>query len=120
MIQPPAPRRPKRFAEPEITSAIAAWRSMLAASVNSVEKQRRAYRAHDPRLEMFGIILLAPPFAVLTVVILLVLLAIFVVWLCVVGVLFTCTVIADLSGRWWRRSSLFGGLDHRALGYPGR
>ena len=73
MIQPPTPRRPKRFAEPEITSAISVWRSMLAASVNSVEKQRRAYRAHDPRLEMFGIILLAPPFAVLTVVILLVL-----------------------------------------------
>jgi hypothetical protein len=120
MIQPPAPRRPKRFAEPEVTSAISVWRSMLAASVNSVEKQRRAYRAHDPRLEMFGIILLAPPFAVLTVVILLVLLAIFVVWLCVVGVLFACTVIADLTGRVLRRAGFIGNLQHRALGYPGR
>jgi hypothetical protein len=119
MIQPPTPRRPKRFAEPEITSAITVWRSMLTASVNSVEQQRRAYRAHDPRLEMFGIILLAPPFAVLTVVILLALLAIFVVWLCVVGVLFACTVIADLSGRLLRRSGFFASLDHRALGYPG-
>lgn len=119
MIQPPTPRRPKRFAEPEITSAIAVWRSMLAASVNSVEK-RRAYRAYDPRLEMFGIIVLAPAFVALTVVILLVLLAIFVTWLCVVGTLFVCTVIADQVGRRWRRARLFGTLDQRALGYPGR
>jgi hypothetical protein len=119
MIQPPTPRRPKRCAEPEITSPVAAWRSMLAASVNSIE-QRRAYRAHDPRLEKFGIIVLAPAFVVLTVVILLVLLAIFVIWLCVVGVLFAGTVIADLVGRWWRRGGFFGPLDHRALGYPGR
>ena len=113
------PRRPKRFAEPELASPIAVWRSMLAASVDSVEK-RRAYRPHDPRLEMFGIILLAPAFVVLTVAILLVLLAIFVIWLCVVGVLFAATVIADLSRRWWRRAGFVGPLDHRALGYPGR
>jgi hypothetical protein len=54
------------------------------------------------------------------VVILLGLLAIFVVWLCVVGVLFACTVIADKVGRWWRRGGLSSGLDHRVLGYPGR
>ena len=119
MIQPPTLRRPKRCAKPEITSPVAVWRSMLAASVNSIE-QRRAYRAHDPRLEVFGVILLAPAFVVLTVMILLVLLAIFVIWLCVVGVLFAGTVIADLVGRWWRRGGFFGPLDHRALGYPGR
>jgi hypothetical protein len=113
----PTPRRPNRFAEPEITSAMAVWRSMLVASVNSVEKHR-AERAYDPRLEMFGIILLAPAIAVLTVLILLALLAIFVAWLCVVAVLFVCTVIADKVGRWWRRGGL--ALDHRALGYPGR
>ena len=115
MVQP-TPRRPKRFAEPEITSPLAAWKSMLAASMNSLETRR----SHDPRLEMFGIIVLAPAFVVLTVVILLVLLAIFVIWLCVVGVLFAGTVIADQVGRWWRRGGFFGPLDHRALGYPGR
>jgi hypothetical protein len=119
MVQSQTPRRPKRFAEPEITSAIAVWRSMLAASVNSIE-QRRAGRRYDPRLEMAGIIVLAPAFVVLTVVILLALLAIFVVWLCVVGVLFAGTVIADQVGRWWRRGGFFGPFDHRALGYPGR
>jgi hypothetical protein len=119
MVEPQTPRRPKRFAEPEISSPIAVWRSMLAASVSSIEK-RRAYRTHDPRLEMFGIIVLAPAFVVLTVVILLMLLAIFVMWLCVVGVLFACTVIADLVGRGWRRAGFVGPLDHRALGYPGR
>jgi hypothetical protein len=119
MAQPRTPPRPKRFAEPEIISPIAVWRSMLAASVTSIES-RRAYRAHDPRLETFGIILLAPAFVVLTVAILLVLLAIFVIWLCVVGVLFAGTVIADLVGRRWRRGGLFGALDRRALGYPGR
>src|SRR6202790_770733 len=98
MVQPQTPRRPKRCAAPEIASPIAVWRSMLAASMNSIE-QRRAYRSHDPRLEMFGIIVLAPAFVVLTVVILLVLLAIFVMWLFVVGVLFAATVIADLVGR---------------------
>ena len=87
--------------------------------MNSIE-QRRAYRSHDPRLEMFGIIVLAPAFVLLTVVILLVLLAIFVMWLCVVGMLFAGTVIADQVGRWWRRGGFFGLLDHRALGYPGR
>jgi len=92
---------------------------MLAASMNSLE-ERRAYRSHDPRLEMFGIIVLAPAFVVLTVVILLVLLAIFVIWLCVVGVLFAGTVIADQFGRWWRRAGFFGPVGHRALGYPGR
>jgi hypothetical protein len=119
MVEPRTPRPPKRFAEPEITSPIAVWRSMLAASVNSIE-QRRAHRAHDPRLEMIGIIVLAPAFVALTVVILLALLAIFVIWLCVVGVLFTGTVIADLIGRWWRRGGFFGPVDHRALGYHGR
>jgi hypothetical protein len=117
MVEPQAPRRPKRFAEPEITSAMAVWRSMLAASMNSIE-ERRVYRFHNPRLEMFGIIVLAPAFVVLTVVILLMLLAIFVAWLCVVGVLFTATVIADQVGRWWRRGGFFGPFDHRALGYP--
>jgi uncharacterized membrane protein len=115
MAEPQTPRRPKRFAEPEIASPISVWRSMLAASV----EKRRAYRAHDPRLEMFGIIVLAPAFVALTVVILLVLLAIFVIWLCIVGVLFAGTVAADLFGRWWRRG-LFTPLGHRALGYPGR
>jgi hypothetical protein len=119
MVEPHTPRRPKRFAEPEIASPMAVWRSMLAASMNSIEK-RRVYRSHDPRLEMFGIIVLAPAFVVLTVVILLVLLAIFVAWLCVVGVLFTATVVADQVGRWWRRGGFFGPFDHRALGYPGR
>jgi hypothetical protein len=119
MVEPQTPRRPKRFAEPEIASPMAVWRSMLAASKSSIE-QRRAYRSHDPRLEMIGIIVLAPAFVVLTVVILLVLLAIFVIWLCVVGVLFAATVIADQVGRWWRRGGFFGSLDHRALGYPGR
>ena len=119
MAQPETPRRPKRFAEPEIASPVAVWRSMLTASVTSVER-RRAHRSHDPRLETFGIIVLAPAFVVLTVVILLVLLAIFVIWLCVVGVLFAGTVIADLVSRRWRRGGFFGPLDHRALGYPGR
>jgi Flp pilus assembly protein TadB len=119
MNQPSTSRRPKRFAEPEVTSAISVWRSLLAASVNSVEK-RRAHRAYDPRLELFGIILLAPAFAALTVVILLVLLAIFVIWLCIVGALFICTVVADQVGRRWRRARSFGTLDQRALGYPGR
>jgi hypothetical protein len=119
MVQPPTPRRPKRFDEPEISSPIAVWKSMLAASVTSIE-QRRAYRSYDPRLETIGIIVLAPAFVVLTVVILLVLLAIFVIWLCVVGVLFAGTVITDQVGRWWRRGGFFGALDHRALGYPGR
>jgi hypothetical protein len=119
MVQPQTPRRPKRCAEPEIASPMAVWRSMLVASMNSIE-QRRAYRSYDPRLEMFGIIVLAPAFVVLTVAILLVLLAIFVIWLCVVGVLFAATVIADLAGRWWRRGRFFGPVGHRALGYPGR
>src|SRR5947209_2666971 len=50
MVQPQPPRRPKRFAEPEIASPVAVWRSMLAASMNSIE-QRRAHRSFDPRLE---------------------------------------------------------------------
>jgi hypothetical protein len=119
MVEPRTPRRPKRFAEPEITSPIAAWRSMLAASVVSIE-QHRARRSYDPRLETVGIIVLAPAFVALTVVILLVLLAIFVTWLLVVGVLFAGTVIADLGGRWWRRGGFFAPPGHRALGYPGR
>ena len=119
MVEPRTPRRPKRFAEPEIASPIAVWRSRLAASVTSIE-QRRAHRSYDPRLETIGIIVLAPAFVVVTVAILLVLLAIFVIWLCVVGVLFAGTVFADLAGRWWRRGGFFGSLDHRALGYPGR
>ena|SRR6516225_4955467 len=122
MIQPP--RRPKRFAEPEITSAMSVWRSLMAASVmaasvGAVEK-RRAYRTFDPRLELLGIIVLAPVFAAITVAILLVLLAIFVAWLSVVGALFVGTVLVDQVGRLWRRAGLFGTIDQRALGYPGR
>ena|SRR5579871_6685087 len=117
MVQSPTPRRPKRFAEPEVASPMSVWRSMLTASVHSIE-QHRAHRSYDPRLEMAGIIVLAPAFVALTVVILLALLAIFVVWLGIVGVLFAATVIVDLAGRWWRRGG--PSFDHRALGYPGR
>ena len=119
MIQPPTSRRPKRFAEPEVTSAMSVWRSLLSASVGTVEK-RRAHRTFDPRLELFGIIVLAPVFAAITVAILLVLLAIFVAWLSVVGALFVGTVLVDQVGRLWRRAGLFGTIDQRALGYPGR
>jgi len=92
---------------------------MLAASVTSLES-RRAYRALDPRLETFLIIVLAPALVLITAAILVALLGIFVIWLSVVGVLFAGTVIADLAGRQRRRAGRFGALDHRALGYPGR
>jgi hypothetical protein len=110
------PPRAKRFAEPEITSAAAVWKATLAG----IATARRDYPVHDPRLETFGIIVLAPAFVILTVVILLALLAIFVIWLCIVGVLFAATVAADLARRWWRRARPYGTLDPRALGYPGR
>jgi hypothetical protein len=116
MLEPHTPPRAKRFAEPEIASASAVWRATLAG----IATARRDYRAHDPRLETFGIILLAPAFITLTAIILVALLAIFVIWLCIVGVLFAATVAADLARRWWRRARPYGALDHRALGYPGR
>jgi hypothetical protein len=116
MLEPRTPPRVKRFAEPEITSASAVWRATLAG----IATARRDCRAHDPRLETFGIILLAPAFVILTVVILLVLLAIFVIWLGIVGVLFAATVAADVARRLWRRARPYGLLPYRALGYPGR
>jgi hypothetical protein len=119
MLQPRTPPRAKRFAEPEITSATAVWRSTLAGTGTPLNG-RHVYRAHDPRLEAFGIALLAPAFVILTAIILVALLGIFVIWLCIVGLLFAATGAADLAGRWWRRARLFGALDHRALGYPGR
>jgi hypothetical protein len=118
MAQSRTPPRAKQFAEPEISSAAAVWRSMLANGPSL--DARRAYRVHDPRLETFGIVLLAPAFVVITAIILLALLAIFVIWLDVVGLLFAATVIGDITGRWWRRARFFGAVDHRALGYPGR
>jgi hypothetical protein len=117
MHQPGTPA--KRYAEPEITSAAAVWRATLAASRTPVAVPPR-HRPLDPRLETFGIVLLAPVFAAVTAVILVALLAIFVVWLYVVGMLFVGTVTADLAGRLWRRARFDGTLDHRALGYPGR
>ncbi len=119
MLQPRTPPRVRRFAEPEITSATAVWRSTLAGA-GTGHSVRRDYRAHDPRLETFGIVLLAPAFVILTAIILVALLGIFVIWLWIVGMLFAGTVIADLVARRWRRARLFGALDHRALGYPGR
>jgi hypothetical protein len=118
MRQPRTPP-PRRYAEPEVASAAAVWRATLAASGSPVAASYR-HRPLDPRLEAFGIVLLAPVFAAITAVILVALLGIFVIWLYVVGVLFAGTVTADLAGRWWRRARLYGALDHRALGYPGR
>ena len=115
------PSRPpaKRYAEPEIASAAAVWRATLAAAGAPSAPPHR-HRPRDPRLETFGIVLLAPVFAAVTAVILVALLAIFVIWLYVVGMLFAGTVTADLAGRWWRRARFYGAIDHRALGYPGR
>ena len=115
------PRRPpaRRYAEPEIASAAAVWRATLVAACARSAPPHR-HRPLDPRLETFGIVLLAPVFAAVTAVILVALLAIFVIWLYVVGMLFAGTVTADLAGRWWRRARFYGTLDHRALGYPGR
>ena len=120
MHQPRRPLPAKQYAEPEIASAAAVWRATLAAACTPTAIPHR-YRPRDPRLEAFGIVLLAPVFAAVTSVILVALLAIFVVWLYVVGMLFAGTVTADLASRWWRRARFYGGaLDHRALGYPGR
>jgi hypothetical protein len=115
----PEPERPapKRFAEPEIASAATVWRATLSGIPMPRTRGRRPL---DPRLEAFGILLLAPALIGITVIILLALLGIFVVWLCVVGTLFVFTVIIDQIGRQWRRGRLFGSLDQRALGYPGR
>jgi hypothetical protein len=116
---PPAKPPAKRYAEPEIASAAAVWRATLAVARTPAAAPHR-HRPLDPRLETFGIVLLAPVFAAVTAVILVALLAIFVIWLYVVGMLFAGTVTADLVGRWWRRARFDGALDHRALGYPGR
>ena len=56
MSEPRTPPRAKRFAEPEITTASAVWRTTLAG----IATARQEYRAHDPRLETIGIIVLAP------------------------------------------------------------
>jgi hypothetical protein len=116
MLQPKRPA-PRRFAEPEIASATAVWRATLTGIPMP---HNRGHRPLDPRLEAFGIVLLAPALIGITVIILLALLGIFVLWLCVVGMLFAVTVITDQIGRQWRRGRLFGSLDQRALGYPGR
>jgi hypothetical protein len=116
MLEPRTPPRAKRFAEPEVTSAAAVWRATLAG----IATARKDYRAHDPRLEMVGIIVLAPAFVALTAIILVALLGIFVIWLGIVGVLFAATVAADLARRRWRRARPYGALDPRALGLPGR
>jgi hypothetical protein len=113
----PERRARRRFAEPEVASAAAVRRATLAGIPTP---RNRRHRPLDPRLEAFGIVLLAPALIGITVIILLTLLGIFVVWLCVVGMLFAATVITDQVSRHWRRARLYGSLDQRALGYPGR
>ena len=81
---------------------------------------RQPRRLHDARIETFGVVMLAPVLIVITVVILLALLAIFVTWLSFVGTLFAAALAADLIHYLWHRTGSAGGLDHRALGYPGR
>jgi hypothetical protein len=115
MLQPEKPA-PRRFAEPEIADAAAVRRATLAGMPLP---RSRSHRPLDPRLETFGILLLAPALIGITVIILLALLGIFVVWLCVVGMLFALTVISDQVGR-HLRARVLGSLDQRALGHPGR
>lgn len=108
------------FAEPEIIqpnagpgSTLALWRAIL-------DTRRPRRRPHDARIETFGVIVLAPVLILITVVILLALLAIFVSWLSFVGTLFAAALAGDLVHHVFHRSRSSGGLDHRALGYPGR
>ena len=110
-ISPPV----RRYAEPEITPP-SGWRPAPAVAPGP----SRVFRSHHPQLETFGIIVLAPAIIALSVAILLTLLDIFVIWLCVVGILFAVTVLADLAHRWWRWARPSGALYHRPLGYPGR
>ena len=58
--------------------------------------------------------MLAPAIILLSAIILVALLDIFVIWLCIVGVLFAATVAADLAHRWWRWARPTGALYHRS------
>ena len=112
-MREPSKRTWPRFAEPELASAAAVWRSTLAGAALA----RREYHALDPRLETAALIILAPALVALTALILLALLVVFVIWLAIVGALFTATVFADIARRSWR-ARLIGTVDRRALGYP--
>lgn len=70
----------------------------------------------------FAIALLAPAIIATSAAILLGLLGVFVLWLCIVAVLVTAIVVADIGHRLVRRlTPVFIGLIERpAVGVPGR
>jgi len=75
-----------------------------------------------PHWVPFGVILLIPIFAVLTLVILTLLLGIFVLWLCAVAGLFLSIFLADVVEGWTQRLSRpqIGALARRPVRVPGR
>ncbi len=70
----------------------------------------------------FAIALLAPAIVATSAAILLGLLGVFVLWLCIVAVLVTAIVVADISHRLVRRLTpvFIGLLERPAVGVPGR
>jgi membrane protein implicated in regulation of membrane protease activity len=85
----------------------------------AIADPRRNASAH---LVPFGVILLIPVFAALTLVILTLLLGIFVLWLCAVAGLFLSIFLADVVERWTQRLSRppMGVLARRPVRIPGR
>jgi hypothetical protein len=69
----------------------------------------------------FAMAVLVPVFAAITAAILLGLLGVFVVWLCIVAVLVSAIVAADIAHRLIRRlaPAPIGALERRAVGIPG-
>jgi hypothetical protein len=68
----------------------------------------------------FAMAVLIPPFVAITAAVLLGLLGVFVVWLCIVGVLITAIVATDLTHRLMRRLAPAPIAARSAVGVPGR
>jgi hypothetical protein len=68
----------------------------------------------------FAMAILVPAFVAITAAILLGLLGVFVVWLCIVAVLVTAIVVADITHRLMRRLAPAPIAARSAVGVPGR
>jgi hypothetical protein len=80
------------------------------------------FRTGTRTLRPIDVMLLAPILVPMTVIVLLLLLAWFVLWLVTVGTLVTVNLISDVScaAFWCLRGGLPRGTDRRAIGYSGR
>ena len=99
----PAPVSGKHFTEPEIIPPSAGARLRDSDAIWTSVNERRTHRIYVTRLGPFSLVLLVLGIGLLSALSFILAIGTFLIWISLVALLVTATIIFALLGQWFRR-----------------